>query len=194
MSRLSGLTGVVLMLGAVPLSLIAQQQGRVTRDGGDVDPNGTRLLRQPAVSATQIAFVHAGDVWIVARQGGDARRLTTSPGIESFPKFSPDGRLVAFTGEYAGNQDVYVVPAEGGDPKRLTWHPGADLVRDWTIDGRRVVFASGRASDAPVGVLKLWTISIDGGLPEALPMPTANRGQFSPDGRRFGSYARSRYH
>src|SRR5687768_18360023 len=99
MARLSILAGAALAAVVVPLSLIAQQQGRVTRDGGDVDPNGTRLLRQPAVSATQIAFVHAGDVWIVPRQGGDARRLTTSPGAESFPKFSPDGRLVAFTGE-----------------------------------------------------------------------------------------------
>src|SRR5688572_6302125 len=117
MSHLAILAGAALAAAALPLSLIAQQQGRVTRDGGDVDPNGTRLLRYPAVSTTQIAFVHAGDVWIVPREGGDARRLTTSAGIESFPRFSPDGRMVAFTGEYAGNQDVYVVPSEGGDPR-----------------------------------------------------------------------------
>ncbi len=189
MARLSFLVGSALAVAAAPYSLIAQQQGRVTRDNGDVDPNGTRLLRQPAVSATQIAFVHAGDVWIVPRTGGDARRLTTSAGIESFPRFSPDGRLVAFTGEYAGNQDVYVVPSDGGDPRRLTWHPGADLVRGWTTDGRRIVFASGRASDAPVAVPKLWTISVDGSLPESMVMPTANRGQFSPDGRRFAYQA-----
>src|SRR5688500_20320901 len=93
MSHLSILAGAALAAAVAPLSLIAQQQGRVTRDAGDVDPNGTRLLRQPAVSATQVAFVHAGDVWVVPREGGDARRLTTSVGIESFPRFSPDGRL-----------------------------------------------------------------------------------------------------
>src|SRR3712207_2526910 len=172
MARLSLLAGAAVAVAALPLSVIAQQQGRVTRDGGDVDPNGTRLLRHPAVSATQIAFVHAGDVWIVPREGGDARRLTTSVGIESFPRFSPDGRFVAFTGEYAGNQDVYVVPADGGDPRRLTWHPGADQVRGWTTDGRRVVFASGRATKAPGAVPKLWTVAVEGGLPEPMPMPT----------------------
>lgn len=176
----------ILALVSTPASSVAQQLERVSRDAGDVDPGGgTRLVRMPSVSATQIAFVHAGDIWIVPRDGGDARRLTTSIGTESFPRFSPDGRVVAFTGEYAGNQDVYVVPAEGGDPRRLTWHPGADLVRGWTPDGRRVVFASARATDAPTAVPKLWTVPVEGALPEAMPMPTAQSGGFSPDGRRF---------
>src|SRR5687768_7398190 len=118
---------------------------------------GTRLLRQPAVSATQIAFTYAGDIWIVGREGGDARRLTSFSGVESLPRFSPDGKQVAFTGAYAGNQDVYVVAAEGGEPKRLTWHPGADQTRGWTPDGSKVIFASGRTS-APTGVPKLWAV------------------------------------
>ncbi|MDQ6612935.1 MAG: protease, partial [Gemmatimonadota bacterium] len=91
----------------------------------------TRLLRTPTVSATNIAFAYAGDIWIVERAGGSARRLT-SAGNESSPKFSPDGRSIAFSGDYGGNTDVYVMPAAGGEPKRLTWHSGADVVQGWT--------------------------------------------------------------
>src|SRR5947208_1240677 len=81
--------------------------------------------------------------------GGPARRLTSFQGQASNPRFSPDGRWIAFSGQYAGNQDVYVVPAGGGEPKRLTWHPGPDEVQGWTPDGKAVVFASGRATWAP---------------------------------------------
>src|SRR5512140_1682905 len=116
----------------------------------------TRLFRSPAVSQNLIAFEYAGDIWVVARSGGDARRLTSAPGIESDPHFSPDGTLLAFTGEYGGNQDVYVVPVTGGEPRRLTWHPGPDLARGWTPDGTRVVFASSR-TNAPTPVPRLWT-------------------------------------
>src|SRR5688500_13425065 len=157
------------LLAAAPLAAPLAAQQAVPPAAGE----STRLLRQPTVSRTHIAFVHAGDVWVVPRAGGDARRLTSFPGVESQPRFSPDGRTVAFTGEYAGNQDVYVVPAEGGDPRRLTWHPGGDVVRGWTPDGRRIVFASGRATSAPGPVPKLWTVSLEGGLPEPMPMPTA---------------------
>ena len=104
---------------------------------------GTRFLRQPSVSATSIAFVHANDIWVVGRAGGTARRLTSGEGAETDPAFSPDGRWIAFTGEYYGNADVYVVAAEGGQPRRLTWHPGADAVQGWTPDGD-VLFRSGR--------------------------------------------------
>src|SRR5436309_15877486 len=86
----------------------------------------TRMLRSPTVSATQIAFAYANNIWIVERAGGMARRLTSFQGQTSNPHFSPDGKWVAFSGEYAGNNDVYVVPSEGGGPKRLTWHPGSD--------------------------------------------------------------------
>ncbi|HKI84176.1 MAG TPA: hypothetical protein VKA63_07565, partial [Candidatus Krumholzibacteria bacterium] len=77
---------------------------------------GTRLLRNPDISATQIVFVYAGDLWIVAREGGEARRLTSYPGLESFPRFSPDGKWVAFSAAYDGNTDVYVIPSIGGEP------------------------------------------------------------------------------
>src|SRR5437588_10017067 len=102
------------------------------------------LLRKPAFSKTLIAFSFAGDLWTVAREGGDARRLTTGVGIESGPAFSPDGSQIAFTGQYEGNADVYVVPAAGGVPKRLTFHPGTDVALGWTPDGKRILFASRR--------------------------------------------------
>src|SRR5947209_156397 len=81
------------------------------------------LFRQPAISKTDIVFSYAGDLWIVSRSGGDARRLTTGIGVETNPYFSPDGNWVAFTGDYDGNTDVYVIPSTGGVPKRLTYHP-----------------------------------------------------------------------
>ena len=107
---------------------------------------GTRLLRTPTVSATQIAFAYAQNIWTVPRAGGMARRITTFQGQTSNPHFSPDGKWIAFSGEYAGNFDVYVVAADGGEPKRLTWHPGADTVQGWTPDGRSIMFSSTRAT------------------------------------------------
>ncbi len=143
-----------------------------------------RLLRQPTVSEGRVAFVYANDIWVVPRSGGDARRITTHLGSESGPVFSPDGRYIAFSGQYDGNTDVFVVPAEGGEPRRLTYHPGSDLVRGWTPDGSKVVFASSRDS-VPVGFSRLWTVSLKGGMPDALPMPMANKGVYSPDGKRM---------
>ncbi len=144
----------------------------------------SRLLRHPTVSETHIAFVYAGDIWLVDRQGGHARQLTTSEGLEMLPRFSPDGETIAFTGQYDGNTDVYIMPALGGEPKRLTYHPGADNVRGWTNDGEQVLFASGRES-APVPYNRLWTIDINGSYPEALPLPMAHRGVYSPGGNRM---------
>jgi tricorn protease len=88
----------------------------------------TRLLRQPTVSERHIAFSYANNIWVVGRDGGEARRLTSFQGQETNPKLSPDGRWVAFSAQYGGNTDVYVVAVEGGEPRRLTWHPGADVV------------------------------------------------------------------
>ena len=99
------------------------------------------LFRQPTISKTEIVFSYAGDLWIVPRGGGDARRLTTGIGIESNPYFSPDGKLIAFTGEYDGNVDVYVIPSTGGVPKRLTYHPSLDEVSGWTPNGESVLFS-----------------------------------------------------
>src|SRR3954469_19900830 len=94
-----------------------------------VSATDTRLLSQPAVSATHVAFVYAGDLWSATLAGGDIRRLTTSQGDITNPAFSPDGRTIAFSADYDGNIDVYVVPVDGGAPTRLTWHPGPDLVQ-----------------------------------------------------------------
>ncbi len=133
----------------------------------------TLLLQDPTVSATDVVFEHAQDLWIVPRAGGDARRLTSHVGNEIAPRLSPDGKLVAFTGQYEGNTDVYVMPVEGGIPRRLTWHPGADRVVAWHPDGKRILFASGRESGRPVE--RLYLVSAEGGVPEPLPIPTAGR-------------------
>ena len=142
-------------------------------------PNRYPLFRKPTVSKTQIAFSYGGDLWVVERNGGEARRLTSDVGIEIDPVFSPDGTMIAFTGEYDGNEDVYVIPAAGGIPKRLTSHPGADQVLGWTRDGKRVVFRSQRNS--ATRYFQLYTVSLSGGLPEALPLPAAYEGSYSPD-------------
>lgn len=149
---------------------------------------GTRLLRRPTVSRDQVAFAYAGDLWVVPRNGGQARRLTATPEAETDPHFSPDGTQIAFTSTVRGNTDVYVVPAAGGEATRLTYHPGVDVVRGWSPDGRRVVFASSRGTLPTPGsnsYFRLWTMTLEAGLPEALPIPRAFAGSYSPDGRRM---------
>jgi tricorn protease len=145
----------------------------------------TRLLRTPTVSATHVAFAYANNIWVAERSGAVARRLTSFQGQTTSPKFSPDGTLIAFSGEYAGNTDVYVVPVEGGEPKRLTWHPGADTVQGWTADGMRVMFASGRATWAPSAAPRFWTVPVAGGPEEPMPIPRGYQGKISPDGGRI---------
>lgn len=143
----------------------------------------TLLLRQPTVSADRLAFVYAGDIWIVDREGGDATRLTVHEGIESEPMFSPDGEWIAFTGNYDGNTDVYVLSVRGGSPRRLTYHPDSDHVRGWSPDGERILFTSYRDTHHWYG--RLYTVSREGGLPEAIPIPRAERGAYSPDATRI---------
>ena len=104
--------------------------------------NSPLLLRFPTVNKTQIVFNYADDLWIASRDGGEARHLTSGVGIEALPYFSPDGSMIAFTGEYDGNRDVYVVPASGGVPRRLTYHPAAEYVAGWTPDGKKILFNS----------------------------------------------------
>lgn len=142
--------------------------------------NGSALLQQPTVSKTTIVFVYAGDLWSVTREGGEAKRLTTGPGRELSPCFSPDGTQVAFTGEYDGNIDGYVMPAVGGVPKRLTWHPAADTVLGWTPDGKKILFSSNRNSYSRFA--RLFTVSLEGGLEDELPLPMGFEGAYSPDG------------
>jgi len=141
------------------------------------------LLQQPSLSRSQIVFAFAGDLWTVGRGGGSASRLTTGVGIEKDPVFSPDGTLVAFSGQYDGNTDVFVIPAAGGIPRRLTYHPGADEAVGWTPDGKRVIFRSTRDSFSPVP--RLFTVSVDGGFPEELPLPSGVQASYSPDGTRL---------
>ena len=145
---------------------------------------GTRLLRSPDISEDNLTFVYANDIWLHNLSTKVTVRLTTFPGAEFEPHFSPDGKTIAFTGEYDGNQDVYTLPVEGGEPVRVTWHPGQDVVRGWTPDGSKILFASGRTS-VPSAHLKLWTVSPDGGFPEPLPVPRARDGKMSPDGSRL---------
>ncbi|MDW3190730.1 MAG: PDZ domain-containing protein [Cytophagales bacterium] len=142
---------------------------------------GTQLLRQPSVSDTHIVFVHANDLWVVDRSGGDARRLTTSEGAESFPHFSQDGNWIAFSGQYDGNTDVFIVPTDGGTPKRLTYHPGADVVQGWSPDGE-VIFRSGRKA-RPTRTNKFFSIAPDGNFPTELNIPRIAYGEISPDGK-----------
>ncbi|HKN68646.1 MAG TPA: PDZ domain-containing protein [Gemmatimonadaceae bacterium] len=169
------------MFSKTSFALLAALAGAAS----SLSAQGTRLLRHPAVSKDLVAFEYAGDLWVVGRNGGSARRLTATPGVETEPSFSPDGSLIAFTGTVGGNTDVYVVPAAGGDPKRLTYHPGADRVRGWSPDGKRVIFGSARTSAPQQSYFRLFSVALDGGLPEALPMPRAFTGTYSPDGRRI---------
>ncbi len=141
------------------------------------------FLQHPSISAKQIVFAFAGDLWVAGREGGAASRLTTGIGIESDPVFSPDGGQVAFSGQYEGNTDVYVVPSAGGIPRRLTHHPDGDTVLGWTPDGRRVLFLSSRNTFSPVP--RLFTVPVSGGFPEDIPLPTAYQASYSPDGKKL---------
>jgi tricorn protease len=145
-----------------------------------IQAQGTRLLRQPSISAKHIVFVYADDLWLVDRDGGDAKRLTSHEGTESFPHFSPDGSQVAFSAQYDGNTDVFVVNTEGGEPKRLTFHPEADIVQGWTPDGK-IIFRSGR-DGVPTMINHFFTIPAQGGNETKLPIPQASFGDMSDDG------------
>lgn len=140
------------------------------------------LMRQPDISKTDIVFVYGGDLWTVPRTGGIARRLTANPSIKRFPKFSPDGKSIAFTGNYDGNTDVYVMPAVGGPPLRLTYHPSPSLVLGWTPDSKSILFRSGRTSYS-YRFDKLFTVPLTGGMPTELAPPTGGLASFSPDGK-----------
>jgi tricorn protease len=165
-----------LRFGLLLLFVIASPYWSIAQDE-------TLLLRMPAVSNTHIAFVHGGDIWVANRDGSYPRRLTVNPAVEQNPYFSPDGKHIAFSGNYDGNTDVYVVPVEGGEPQRVTWHPGADMVAGW-LDNETIYFSSVREFTYAVSS-RLHKISIKGGYPTALPMPEAVQGSASPDGRHW---------
>lgn len=139
-----------------------------------------RLLRQPDVSQTHITFVYAGDIWIVSKEGGTAERLSSPPGEETFPKFSPDGSKIAFVGNYDGNPDICVVPATGGAVSRITHHPGGERMLGWYPDGKAILFASGMQSGS-YRFMQLYKVNAMGGLPEKLPIPYAEMASLSSD-------------
>ena len=143
-----------------------------------------RMFRQPDVSATHIAFVYAGDIWVVPKRGGVAVRLSSPRGEELFPRFSPDGTKIAFSANYDGNVDVYVVPSQGGDPVRVTHHPMPDRLVDWHPDGSRVLFVSGRESGRQ-RYNQFYLAAATGGPSTKLPVPYGEFGSFSPDGSKI---------
>ena len=153
----------------------------------------TKLLRFPDVHADKVVFCYAGDLWLAASTGGTATRLTAHPGIELFPKFSPDGAWIAFTGQYDGDEQVYVMPSAGGAPKQLTFYPARgplparwgfdNQVYGFTRDGKAVLFRSMR-DGFDLTDTRLYTVPIEGGLPTPLPMPVSGGGDLSPDGER----------
>jgi tricorn protease len=154
----------------------------------------TKLLRFPDIHGDRVAFTYGGDIWIAPTSGGSAIRLTAHPGVEVFAKFSPDGQWIAFTGQYDGDEQVYVIPASGGVPRQLTFYPAKgpltprwgwdNQVYGWSKDGKRIFFRSLRDSWT-LPIARLYSVSIDGGPAEALPMPEAGSGDYSPDGARM---------
>jgi tricorn protease len=154
----------------------------------------TKLLRFPDVHGKRVVFTYAGDLWTASDKGGNARRLTAHPGVELFAKFSPDGKWIAFTGQYDGDEQVYVVSAVGGVPRQLTYYPARGPLPDrwgydnqvygWAPDGQSILFRSLRYG-WNIGHNRLYTVSTKGGLPEPLPMPKAGAGDLSPDGKQI---------
>ncbi|MDH4220670.1 MAG: protease, partial [Candidatus Aminicenantes bacterium] len=155
-----------------------------------------RVLRFPTVYKDQIVFTHAGDLYTVSSKGGVARKLTSHQGFELFARFSPDGKYIAFTGEYDGNREVYLMPSQGGIPKRLTYTPtlGRDFVWDrmgpnnivmtWKNSGKHFVFRS-RMIEWNDFNGQLFLASVEGGLPEQLPLPRGGFCSFSPDDKKL---------
>ncbi len=181
--RLFALTLVVALL--CPVAAVATPQAA---------PDLTRLLLYPDASADKITFVYGGDVWVVEATGGTARRLTSGPGEELFPKFSPDGRWIAFTGQYAGTRQVYVISVDGGEPRQLTYYNdvgqlpprgGVDnQVLDWTPDGKQVLFNAHRLGQSD-RLMRPYVVPVDGGMETPLTVPEGGNGTFSPDGSKY---------
>ena len=153
---------VLSILGLVTVA--AGSGGAMARPG---------YFRYPDIHGERVVFSAEADLWVTSDEGGTSRRLTIHRGNEYFPHFSPDGRRIAFTGEYDGNRDVFVMPADGGEPRRLTWHPVSDEVVGWTPDGERVLFRSRRSE--PNRVNELFWVPAAGGDPEKLPLGWAAR-------------------
>jgi tricorn protease len=156
----------------------------------------SRMLRFPAIYGNQVVFSFAGDLYTVSSDGGTARKLTSHKGYEMFPHFSPDGKTIAFTAQYDGNTEVYIIPSTGGEPKRLTYTATLErddiadrmgpnnIVTSWAPDGKHVIYRSRKASwNDFVG--QLYSVSIDGGLSEQLPLSSGGFNSYSPDGKKL---------
>jgi len=140
------------------------------------------FFHYPDAKGDKVVFTSEGDLWIASINGGVARRLTTDDGVERYPKFSPDGKWIAYSAEYDGNMDVYIIPAEGGEPRRLTYHPYGDQVVDWTPEGK-VMFRSYR--DTGQRLTRIYVVDIEGNFPELLALPKAALASFAADGNRI---------
>src|SRR5215213_471443 len=158
------------------------------------DEGLARLLRFPDIHGEPIAFVYAGDIWTVPSQGGTARRLTSHPGVEIFPKFSPDGRFIAFSGEYGGTRQVFVIPVEGGQPRQLTYRNDVgplpprggwdNIVMGWTPDGKNVLFRANRVAQSN-RLGRPYLVPFDGGQEQPLPITEGGSARYSPDGTKL---------
>lgn len=183
MSRQCRVLSAILFVVALFFSVASISRAQDQQEG--------RLMRFPAIDKDTIVFSYAGDLWLVPSTGGTARRITTHPGLELFPKFSPDGKTIAFTGQYDGNFNVYVIPSEGGEPKQLTFLPDPvqlpermgpnNEVLTWMPDGKSIVFLSRRDTYAD-WFGRPFTVPVAGGLPARLPIDKGGVMSFSPDG------------
>ncbi len=140
-----------------------------------------KLMRYMDVSDNQITFVYGGDIWVMPKSGGTAIQVTHSPGEESWPRFSPDGKYIAYTAGYNGNQDVFVMPNTGGVPVRITYQSFTDRMVDWHPDGEHILFASGRESGRQ-SFRQLYLVNKKGGFPKKLKVPYGELASYSPDG------------
>ena len=142
-----------------------------------------KLARHPDYHAGKIVFSYLGDLWVANEDGTGARRISDHTARDIYPRFSPDGKWIAFTSNRYGNNDVFVIPSEGGAAKQLSFHSGSDEVVGWSRDGKNVVFRASRGLGAFPNVVTLHQISIDGGQEQPLPTDWGWSGSFSPDGK-----------
>ncbi len=165
---------------AAGLALSVLSAGAYARPADD-KPVSPTMMRFPDISATQIVFSYANNLWIAPRDGGTALPLATPPGAEGFPRFSPDGKSIAFGGNYDGSRDLYTISVDGGTPTRITHHPAGEILCDWTPDGGLLFLSNGMAGLARQS--QLFSVPAAGGLPSKLPVPYAGFGSLSPDGQ-----------
>ena len=170
-----------LALAFIVLSTVFVGISLAEEKSGENQKPDALMLRFPDVSESEIVFVYGGDVWIVSKEGGVARKLSSPKGRESFPKFSPSGGKVAFSGNYDGNTDIYIMPSKGGMPERLTHHPEDDLVVEWYPDGESILSRSKMISPRD-RYNRFFKVPVRGGMPEALPLPFGEHASFSPSG------------